>query len=111
MDVQSHILSAQLLVMSKLSQRAVDYSNDVSQWVGAETPFELGITRSLGQIAKQAHEMAEGITAWLQGKDCVGIIREPAACAFHESLPMRDGDKSGQIVLSLDRCFCAGEIQ
>jgi hypothetical protein len=45
----------------------------------ASARFELAITHCLAQIAEQAHEIADTITQWLNGKDCAGAPSERAA--------------------------------
>jgi hypothetical protein len=49
------------------------YRNDVS------ARFELAITHCLAQIAGQAHEIADTIMQWFDGKDCVRAANERAA--------------------------------
>jgi len=46
---------------------------------GANARFELAITHCLAQIAEQAHEIADTIMLWLDGKDCLSIPIERAA--------------------------------
>src|SRR5438270_602222 len=92
MNSQRHIqLRVHLLAMSRLAQRALDYSikgyvlrhqealrfreltssalhPHIDRWAGAQGDFERSVIRSLGQVAKQAHEIAEAILFWLEGK-------------------------------------------
>jgi hypothetical protein len=56
-----------------LREEELIYRNDVS------ASFELAITHCLAQIAEQAHEIADTITQWLNGKDCAGAPSERAA--------------------------------
>jgi hypothetical protein len=44
----------------------------------ASARFELAITHCVAQIAEQAHEIADTIAQWLNGKDCAGA---PSDCA------------------------------
>jgi hypothetical protein len=46
---------------------------------GANARFELAITHCLAQIAEQAHEIADTIMLWLDGKDCFSVPSERAA--------------------------------
>ena len=41
--------------------------------------FELAITHCLAHIAEQAHEIADAIARWLDGRGCAGLPRERAA--------------------------------
>ena len=50
-----------------------------TQWTGPQTTFELTIIKCLGEIAKRAYEIAETITLWLNGNDCVGLRDRRAA--------------------------------
>ena len=43
------------------------YRNDI------DAGFELVITHCLAQIVEQAHEIADTIMQWLDGKDCVRL--------------------------------------
>jgi hypothetical protein len=56
-----------------LREEELIYRNDASASV------ELAITHCLAQIAEQAHEIADTITHWLNGKDCAGATSERAA--------------------------------
>ncbi len=49
------------------------YRNDI------DAGFELVITHCLAQIVEQAHEIADTIMQWLDGKDCVASPSEHAA--------------------------------
>ncbi len=40
----------------------------IDRWAGAQGDFERSVIRSLGEVAKQAHEIAEAILFWLEGK-------------------------------------------
>ncbi|MFL6428649.1 MAG: PhoU domain-containing protein [Acidobacteriaceae bacterium] len=40
----------------------------IDRWAGAQGDFERSVIRSLGQVAKQAHEIAEAILFWLEGR-------------------------------------------
>jgi hypothetical protein len=68
--------------------------SNIGQGIGAQATFELAIAKSLGEIAKQAHEMADAIAVWLERKVCIDVTRERAAYVLRESLPMR-GDEEG----------------
>ena len=50
-----------------------------TQWTGPQTGFELTIIKSLGEIANRAYEIAEAITLWLAGEECVGFVDKCAA--------------------------------
>jgi phosphate uptake regulator len=54
-------------------------NNDISLWIGTQATFDLVITKSLGEIAKQSSEMADAITVWLEGKSCIDITCERPA--------------------------------
>jgi hypothetical protein len=45
----------------------------IDRWAGAQGDFERSVIRSLGEVAKQAHEMADAILFWLEGKSCVAV--------------------------------------
>jgi Na+/phosphate symporter len=47
----------------------------IGRWAGAQGDFERSVIRSLGEVAKQAHEMADAILFWLEGKSCVAVAR------------------------------------
>jgi Na+/phosphate symporter len=40
----------------------------IDRWAGAQGDFERSVIRSLGEVAKQAHEIADAILFWLEGK-------------------------------------------
>lgn len=40
----------------------------IGRWAGAQGDFERSMIRSLGEVAKQAHEIADAILFWLEGK-------------------------------------------
>jgi phosphate uptake regulator len=40
----------------------------IDRWSGAQGDFERSVIRSLGEVAKQAHEIADAILFWLEGK-------------------------------------------
>ncbi len=40
----------------------------VGRWAGAQDDFERSVIRSLGDVAKQSHEIADAILFWLEGK-------------------------------------------
>ncbi len=42
----------------------------IDRWAGAQGDFERSVIRSLTEVAKQAHEMADTILFWLEGKSC-----------------------------------------
>ena len=44
--------------------------------IDEQAAFELAITKSFGQMAKQAHEMAGAITLWLEGNDSAGFTHK-----------------------------------
>jgi phosphate uptake regulator len=63
----------------RLFQQALHHNRDIANRRTAPPPdIELAITRSLGQIARQSHEIAEAIVFWLEGKQCA---LEVTACA------------------------------
>lgn len=39
----------------------------IGRWAGAQGDFERSVIRSLGDVAKQTHEMADAILFWLEG--------------------------------------------
>ena len=43
----------------------------IGHWAGAQGDFERSVIRSLGKVAQQAHEIAEAIIFWLEGKPAV----------------------------------------
>lgn len=45
----------------------------IDRWAGAQGDFERSVIRSLGEVAKQAHEIADAILFWLEGKSCVAM--------------------------------------
>jgi phosphate transport system protein len=45
----------------------------IDRWSGAQGDFERSVIRSLTEVAKQAHEMADTILFWLEGKSCVAV--------------------------------------
>lgn len=45
----------------------------IDRWAGAQGDFERAVIRSLGEVAKQAHEIADAILFWLEGKSCVAV--------------------------------------
>ena len=53
--------------------------SDPTQRTSAQARFELAISKSLGQIAEQAHEIADAIAFLLVGKDCIGATHQRAA--------------------------------
>jgi phosphate uptake regulator len=67
------------------------------QRTNAQASIELAIHKSLDQIAEQAHEIADAITFWLDGNDCIGVTCERAACALRQSLPIRKEEKAGHL--------------
>jgi phosphate uptake regulator len=67
--------------------------SDIGQGIGAQATFELAIAKSLGEIAKQAHEMADAITVWLERKVCIDVTRQRVAYVLRESLPMREDEE------------------
>jgi hypothetical protein len=74
--------------------------SDLGQRTGAQATFELAITKSLIEIAKQAHEMADAITVWLEKTVCIDITRKRVAYAIHESIPMREDEEEPESHLS-----------
>ncbi len=42
----------------------------IDRWAGAQGDFERSVIRSLSEVAKQAHDMADAILFWLEGKSC-----------------------------------------
>lgn len=54
----------------------------IDRWAGAQGDFERSVIRSLTEVAKQAHEMADTILFWLEGKSCV------AASVSDKHLPL-----------------------
>jgi hypothetical protein len=42
----------------------------IGRWAGAQGDFERAVIRSLGDVAKQTHEMADAILFWLEGHLC-----------------------------------------
>ena len=52
---------------------------DLRQGSGTESRLELAITRSLGQIADQAYEIAEAFNLWMDGRGSLAILHHPAA--------------------------------
>jgi phosphate uptake regulator len=62
----------------RLFQQALHHHRDITNRRTAPPDIELAITRSLGQIARQSHEIAEAIVFWLEGKQCA---LEVTACA------------------------------
>jgi phosphate uptake regulator len=55
--------------------------SNISQGIDAHTAFELAIKKNLGEIAEQAHEMADAITVWLEGKVGIDGTRD---CITHD---------------------------
>jgi phosphate uptake regulator len=47
-----------------------DLRNDIDRRITISAALELAITNSLRQIARQAHEIAEAIVFWLEGRRC-----------------------------------------
>jgi phosphate uptake regulator len=47
-----------------------DLRNDIDRRITIPAALELAITNSLRQIARQAHEIAEAIVFWLEGRRC-----------------------------------------
>jgi hypothetical protein len=45
----------------------------IDRWAGAQGDFERSVIRSLGEVAKQGHEIADAILFWLEGKSCVAV--------------------------------------
>jgi hypothetical protein len=45
----------------------------IDRWAGAQGDFERSVIRNLGEVAKQAHEIADAILFWLEGKSCVAV--------------------------------------
>jgi len=50
--------------------------NELTEAATAQTHFELSTSRNLGQIAEQAHEIAEAIIVWLECQNCIGTSRD-----------------------------------
>lgn len=61
---------------------SIDLHPHVDRWAGAQGDFERSVIRSLGNVANQAHEMADAILFWLEGKSCV------AQAAGNKHLPL-----------------------
>jgi phosphate uptake regulator len=74
--------------------------NDISQGIGPQAAFEFAIAKSLAEIAKQAREMADAITVWLEGKVRLDVIRERGAYVPCESLPMREDEEGAKSCFS-----------
>jgi phosphate uptake regulator len=51
-----------------LEQAFYNLRDDMNGQIAVPTDLELAITKSLGQIARQAHEIADAIVFWLDGK-------------------------------------------
>jgi hypothetical protein len=66
---------------------------DLRQELGAQATFELRVAERLGQIVKQAYEIAHAITVWLERRDRNGANRNRDPYAFRESQesPVRTG--------------------
>lgn len=45
----------------------------IDRWAGAQGDFERSVIRSLSEVAKQAHEIADAILFWLEGKSCAAV--------------------------------------
>jgi hypothetical protein len=63
----------------------------VGHWAGAQGDFERSVIRSLGKVAQQAHEIAEAILFWLEGKTPV----EASASDRHNSLELPSAQHQG----------------
>lgn len=80
--------------------------DDSSQRVGAETAFELAITKRFDQIAEQAYEVADAIAFRLDGKRCTSQIRKPVTSFLDESLLARRNEEAEANYLSRANACC-----
>jgi hypothetical protein len=46
----------------------------IDRWAGAQGDFERSVIRSLGEAAKQMHEMADAVLFWLERNPCAASI-------------------------------------
>jgi hypothetical protein len=58
-----------------------EYGDD-HRWSASQDIFAVTITRSLGDIAKQAHEIADAILFWLRENDSVMVLRDKSAASM-----------------------------
>jgi hypothetical protein len=63
----------------------------IDRWSGAQGDFERSVIRSLGEVAKQAHEIADAILFWLEGK----TYAEASASDRHNSLELPTAQHRG----------------
>jgi hypothetical protein len=145
MDIQPHVqlLHSQLLELSKLSQRAVEYSIKAYELSGSEFCLNVrsdeheldGLNRGIADIGRKFQVAGLPVDSdsrfvWCASLICRALHTTYTAAtdiAQNNMLFLEDGgipessalDEMGQlanrlvrqIVLSPDRCFCAGEIQ
>lgn len=78
---------------------------DIRQEVGAEATFELAFAERLGQIVKQAYEIAHAITVWLERRERNAGNRNRDPYAFRESQPIREKEAPRQTLDSIGRGF------
>ena len=45
----------------------------IDRWADGQDDFERSVIRSLGEVAKQAHEIADAIVFWLEGASCIAV--------------------------------------
>jgi PhoU domain len=79
---------------------------DIRQEVGAEATFELAIAERLGQIVKQAYEIAHAVTVWLERRDRTAGNRNCDPYAVCESQPIPEKEAARQTLDSIGRGFC-----
>jgi len=75
----------------------------VGRWAGAQGDFERSVIRSLGKVAQQAHEIADVILFWLEGKTHV----EASASDSHNSLELSAAQHQGAANL----CYMPKRVQ
>ncbi len=68
---------------------------DLAQRSGEQAKSELAIVESLGQIAKQSHEVAHAIIVWLEGMDCSSTTGDRAPFFMRGSLMMQNPEQAG----------------
>jgi phosphate uptake regulator len=54
----------------------------IDRWAGAQGDFERSVIRSLTEVAKQAHEIADAILFWLEEKPCVPVSRNDTRLSY-----------------------------
>ena len=64
----------------------------IDRWSGAQGDFERSVIRNLGEVAKQAHEIADAILFWLQEKSCVPVSTSDTRLSFDRPSALQQED-------------------